>query len=103
MQGFTRHRIATNGLGLNVLRAGQGAPLILLHGFPQNHRAWARVAPTFARHFDVIVPDLRGYGESDAPPDDPAHTTYSKRTMAQDILGLMDFVSPLLTRLQRKT
>ena len=90
MQGFTRHRIATNGLSLNVLRAGQGAPLILLHGFPQNHRAWARVAPTFARHFDVIVPDLRGYGESDAPPDDPAHTTYSKRTMAQDILGLMD-------------
>lgn len=90
MQGFTRQRIATNGIHLNVLRAGQGAPLILLHGFPQNHRAWARVAPAFARHFDVIVPDLRGYGASDAPPDDAAHTTYSKRTMARDITGLMD-------------
>lgn len=90
MQGFTRHRIATNGIHLTVLRAGQGAPLILLHGFPQNHRAWARVAPTLAQHFDVIIPDLRGYGDSDAPPDDPAHTTYSKRTMAQDITGLMD-------------
>lgn len=90
MQGFAQSRIPVGEVTLNVWRAGQGAPLILLHGFPQNHRAWARVAPAFARHFDVIVPDLRGYGASDAPPDDPAHTTYSKRSMARDIVGLMD-------------
>lgn len=90
MDGFSPQRIATNGITLSVHRAGQGAPLILLHGFPQNHRAWARVAPTLAQHFDVIVPDLRGYGASDAPPDDAKHTTYSKRTMARDITGLMD-------------
>jgi haloacetate dehalogenase len=73
-----------------VHRAGAGAPLILLHGYPQNHMSWEKVAPTFARHFDVIVPDLRGYGESDAPPDDTEHTVYSKREMARDIVGMMD-------------
>jgi pimeloyl-ACP methyl ester carboxylesterase len=75
---------------LSVHRAGAGAPLILLHGYPQNHMSWEKVAPGFARHFDVIVPDLRGYGDSDAPPDDTEHTVYSKREMARDIVGMMD-------------
>ncbi len=69
---------------------GAGAPLILLHGYPQDHHALPRVASAFAEHFHVIVPDLRGYGPSDAPPDDPAHTVYSKRAMARDIVALMD-------------
>ncbi|MDG4650457.1 alpha/beta hydrolase [Roseibacterium sp. SDUM158017] len=90
LEGFAQTRIAANGIGLSVHRGGAGAPLILLHGYPQTHMAWERVAPGFARHFDVIVPDLRGYGESDAPPDDAAHTVYSKREMARDIVGLMD-------------
>lgn len=90
IDGFTESRIDCGEIALSVHRAGQGAPLILLHGFPQTHRAWAPVAPELARHFDVIVPDLRGYGASDAPLDDPAHTVYSKRTMARDITGLMD-------------
>ena len=51
-----------------------GPALILLHGYPQNHHCWAATAPGFAAHFDVIVPDLRGYGDSDAPPDDADHT-----------------------------
>ncbi|MGC9419180.1 MAG: alpha/beta hydrolase [Rhodovulum sp.] len=87
---FTRERVATNGLALSVHQAGRGAPLILLHGYPQNHMCWLNVAPTLARHFHVIVPDLRGYGDSDAPPDDADHTVYSKREMARDIVGLMD-------------
>ena len=89
IEGFAQARIDCGEVTLSVHRAGAGAPLILLHGFPQTHRAWARVAPVFASHFDTIVPDLRGYGASDAPPDDPGHTVYSKRTMARDVLGLM--------------
>ncbi len=87
--GFTQRRVATNGIELSVHAGGEGPPLILLHGYPQTHMAWARVAPEFARRFQVIVPDLRGYGDSAAPPDDGSHTAYSKRTMAGDIVGLM--------------
>jgi haloacetate dehalogenase len=87
--GFHRSRIAVSDLALSVQQAGQGEPLILLHGFPQNGLCWWRVAPRLAERFHVIVPDLRGYGLSDAPPDDPGHTAYSKRRMAQDIVELM--------------
>lgn len=90
IDGFTRRRVALPGITLSVLEAGSGPPLILLHGFPQNGMCWSKVAPEFARHFRTIVPDLRGYGESDAPPDDPDHITYSKRRMAEDIIALMD-------------
>ena len=88
--GFARRRIDTGDVTLSMQEAGAGAPLILLHGFPQNGMCWARVAPAFAARHRVIVPDLRGYGQSDAPPDDDAHTVYSKRRMALDITGLMD-------------
>lgn len=90
IEGFTRRRVALPGITLSVQEAGTGPALILLHGFPQNSMCWSRVAPEFARHFRTIVPDLRGYGESDAPPDDPEHRTYSKRRMAEDIVALMD-------------
>ena len=88
--GFTRRRVALPGITLSVQEAGAGVPLILLHGFPENGLCWARVAPTFARRFRVIIPDLRGYGQSDAPPDDAGHDAYSKRRMAADIVALMD-------------
>lgn len=88
--GFTRSRVAANGIRLSVLRGGAGAPVILLHGYPQNALCWRHIAPRLAESHDVIVPDLRGYGQSDAPPDDAAHTAYSKREMARDIAGLMD-------------
>jgi haloacetate dehalogenase len=90
IDGFAQSRIATNGIALSVHQAGRGAPLILLHGYPQNHMCWLNVAPALAERFHVIVPDLRGYGECDAPPDDDAHSIYAKRTMARDITGLMD-------------
>jgi len=90
IEGFAETRVNTGEVALSVHRAGRGAPLLLLHGFPQTHRTWALVAPALAQDFDVIVPDLRGYGGSDAPPDDAGHTVYSKRTMARDLCGLMD-------------
>lgn len=90
IEGFTRRRVALPGIGLSVQEAGTGAPLILLHGFPENGMAWARLAPALARRFRVIVPDLRGYGLSDAPPDDAGHRVYSKRVMAGDVVALMD-------------
>lgn len=88
--GFIRREICANGITLSVQEGGRGAALILLHGFPQNGMCWSRVAPVFARDFRVIIPDLRGYGLSDAPPDDPGHTAYSKREMARDIVAVMD-------------
>ncbi|MEM1079062.1 MAG: alpha/beta hydrolase [Pseudomonadota bacterium] len=88
--GFSQRFVETNGLRLSVHEAGTGDPLVLLHGYPQNHACWGRVAPELAKHFRVIVPDLRGYGKSDAPEDDAAHSVYAKRTMAQDIIGLLD-------------
>lgn len=90
IEGFSQSRIRCGEVELSVHRGGKGEPLILLHGYPQNHHCWERVAPEFAKEFDVIVPDLRGYGDSDAPADDADHTVYSKRQMAKDIVALMD-------------
>ncbi|OAN75207.1 alpha/beta hydrolase [Jannaschia sp. EhC01] len=87
IEGFEASRIATNGIELSVHRAGRGEPLVLLHGFPQNHRCWEKIAPRLAERFDVIVPDLRGYGDSDAPEGVEA---YAKREMALDIVGVLD-------------
>ncbi|MGG7644712.1 alpha/beta fold hydrolase [Rhodovulum sp. YNF3179] len=88
--GFTRRRIDTNGITLSVQEAGNGAPLILLHGYPETGMCWGKIAARLADRFRVLVPDLRGYGESDAPDDDTAHSVYSKREMARDIAGLID-------------
>ncbi|MFN3935940.1 MAG: alpha/beta fold hydrolase [Gemmobacter sp.] len=88
--GFDRNLIALDDISLSVQQAGEGPALVLLHGFPQNGLCWAPVAPDFARRHHVIVPDLRGYGQSDAPDDDPGHTMYSKRQMAADVVALLD-------------
>jgi haloacetate dehalogenase len=88
--GFEKRRIDLGEVSLSVHTGGAGETLFLLHGYPQNHMCWAGIAPEFARSFRVIVPDLRGYGDSDAPGDDPQHLTYSKRRMAQDIVALAD-------------
>lgn len=90
MDGFSARLVDCGAVRLAVHEAGQGPPVILLHGFPQTHMAWARVAPQLAREFRVIVADLRGYGGSDAPADDAGHRIYSKRAMAADVVGLMD-------------
>ena len=75
---------------LFLRRAGNGPPLLLLHGFPQTHRMWRRVAPVLARRFTVVCPDLRGYGDSGCPDSDDAHAPYAKRAMARDMVTLME-------------
>lgn len=90
ISGFTQSFVRCGDVTLSVHRSGAGAPLILLHGYPQNHHCWEKIAPSLAAHFDVIIPDLRGYGDSDAPADDANHTVYSKQSMALDIAGLLD-------------
>ncbi|MFZ4835338.1 alpha/beta fold hydrolase [Rouxiella sp. Mn2063] len=80
----------SNGVTLRAAVGGRGAPLVLLHGHPQNHVTWRKIAPTLAQYFTVIMPDLRGYGDSDKPPSDVLHRNYSKKVMAEDIILLMD-------------
>jgi haloacetate dehalogenase len=70
--------------------AGAGPPLLLLHGYPQTRMCWHRVAPALAERFTVVAADLRGYGDSSAPPDGENHAGYSKRAMAGDMVRLME-------------
>ncbi|MFL6207526.1 MAG: alpha/beta fold hydrolase [Pyrinomonadaceae bacterium] len=87
--GFTRQQINTQGTTINLVRGGRGYPILLLHGYPQTHVCWHRVAPILAERFTVICPDLRGFGDSDKPPSDPEHLAYSKRVLAQDQVEVM--------------
>jgi haloacetate dehalogenase len=91
--GFELTRLRVGDVCLNVRHnladAAARPPLLLLHGFPQTHAMWHRVAPALAGHFAVVMPDLRGYGDSDKPPSDAAHAAYSKRAMAADNVALM--------------
>jgi haloacetate dehalogenase len=87
--GFVERRIATDGAEIFLRTGGEGPPLLLLHGYPQTHVCWHKIAPGLARHATLVVPDLRGYGASSAPPGDAEHRTYSKRAMAQDCLAVM--------------
>ncbi|MEX0808476.1 MAG: alpha/beta hydrolase [Dongiaceae bacterium] len=68
---------------------GSGPPLLLLHGYPQTHVIWHKVAPALAQRFTLVMPDLRGYGASRGPAPDAAHRNYSKRAMAGDMVALM--------------
>ncbi|WP_329546529.1 alpha/beta hydrolase [Streptomyces sp. NBC_01356] len=94
--GFAYHRIpVAPGVSLNVAVGGSGGtPVVLLHGFPQTHLMWRHVATDLAADHTVICPDLRGYGASDKPAEaaelteTDAESTYSKRTMAADIVAL---------------
>ncbi|WP_176059659.1 alpha/beta hydrolase [Paraburkholderia sp. BCC1876] len=78
-----------DGIRINAIRGGNGPALLLLHGHPQTHAIWHKVAPTLARHFTVIAADLRGYGDSGKPPGTHDHGNYSKRRMAADQVALM--------------
>jgi haloacetate dehalogenase len=89
LRGFDTERIDTSEVGISIARGGHGLPLLLLHGYPQTHMMWHRVAPALAEHFTVICADLRGYGDSDKPPGARDHSTYCKRVMAQDQLEVM--------------
>jgi haloacetate dehalogenase len=87
--GFSLDRIDTGEAVLRVRHGGSGPPVVLLHGHPRTHTTWHRVAPLLARDHTVVCPDLRGYGESSAPPTMPDHAQASKRAMARDVLALM--------------
>lgn len=88
--GFAPHRIATpDGQHIHTLVGGSGPPLLLLHGHPQTSAIWHKVAPTLAQHFTLVLADLRGYGDSAKPAGDAGHALYSKRTMAADMLAVM--------------
>jgi haloacetate dehalogenase len=87
--GFDRRRIATSGADINLVTGGSGPPLLLLHGYPQTHLMWRKLAPSFAAEFTVVVPDLRGYGDSAKPPAGPDNAEYSKRALALDQVETM--------------
>jgi haloacetate dehalogenase len=86
---FDLRRIRTTSAEINLRIGGQGPGLLLLHGYPQTHAIWHRVAPELAKKFTVVATDLRGYGDSAKPHGTPDHATYSKRAMAQDQVEVM--------------
>ena len=90
-EGFDSRRVAVNGVELFVRIGGDAAapPLLMLHGFPQTHAIWHRIAQRLRSHFRLVLPDLRGYGDSAKPAGEADHANYSKRTMALDMAELM--------------
>src|SRR6266545_6920845 len=88
-EGFELAMIDVGAVVIRVRQGGSGPPLLLLHGHPQTHVMWHKVAPLLARDFTVVATDLRGYGDSSKPPTTPDHEPYSKRAMARDQIALM--------------
>lgn len=88
-EGFEPRQIRTSGTTINLVQGGSGPPLLLLHGYPQTHVMWHKIAPRLAQDFTVVAADLRGYGDSGKPHGDPEHLQYSKRAMAQDQVEVM--------------
>ena len=88
--GFESRRIRASGATIHVKVGGDGPPLLLLHGYPQTHAMWHKVAPALARDYTVVCADLRGYGDSSKPRGVPGHANYSKRAMALDMVEVME-------------
>lgn len=88
-EGFTNAAADIEGVRIHAIKGGRGPALLLLHGHPQTHAIWHKVAPTLAEHFTVVAADLRGYGDSGKPQGTPDHANYSKRRMALDQVALM--------------
>jgi haloacetate dehalogenase len=89
-EGFIHQQIETRETVINLVWGGSGFPVLLLHGYPQTHVCWHRVAPLLAEHFTVVCSDLRGFGDSGKPPNDAEHSNYSKRVMAEDQIEMME-------------
>ena len=89
-EGFEQHQIEAGGTTINLVKGGDGPPLLLLHGYPQTHTIWHKIAPRLAEEFTVVAADLRGYGDSGKPHGDAEHLAYSKRSMAQDQVEVME-------------
>lgn len=88
-EGFRKDTYLCNGIDIHAVVGGNGPPVLLLHGFPQTHAMWARVAPILAKHYTVVCSDIRGYGDSGKPTATEDLSNYSFRAMAQDQLELM--------------
>lgn len=86
---FKSKKIKTSEAEINLVIGGQGPPLLLIHGYPQSHVMWHKVAPALAKKFTVVATDLRGYGDSSKPKTDETHYPYSKRAMAKDQVEVM--------------
>lgn len=88
-EGFEKRRVSVNGVEIALVRGGTGPGLLLLHGHPQTHAIWHKIANQLATRFTVVATDLRGYGDSSKPDGLPDHSNYSKRVMAQDQVDVM--------------
>lgn len=89
MESFRYERVKTSGAEINVAIGGNGPPLLLLHGNPLTHVSWHKIAPVLAKSFTLVMPDLRGYGDSSKPDGGEDHSGYSFRAMGQDNAEIM--------------
>jgi haloacetate dehalogenase len=87
--GFESRTIKTRGAEIFMRLGGAGPPLLMLHGYPQTHVMWHKIAGELAEHFSLVIADLRGYGQSSCPETDAGHETYSKRSMGNDMVEVM--------------
>jgi haloacetate dehalogenase len=87
--GFQVSKVQTSGATIHVVSGGQGPPLLLLHGAPQSHATWYKIAPDLAKDYTLVMADLRGYGDSSKPEGGKNHENYSKRAMALDGVEVM--------------
>lgn len=89
---FKTNKVEVNGVTINYKICGSGKPLLLIHGYPQTHTMWYKVANELSKDFTIICPDLRGYGDSSKPKGELDHSNYSKKVMAKDMLELMKYL-----------
>jgi haloacetate dehalogenase len=87
---FAHLDVRTKGAVIRLRHGGSGPPLLLVHGNPQNHTCWYKIAARLAKNYHVILPDLRGYGDSSLPEAGPDNVNFSFRAMGQDIFEIMD-------------
>ena len=87
--GFKSAKIKTSGATINLVQGGSGPAVLLMHGYPETHVLWHKIAPKLAEKYSVVAADLRGYGDSSKPEDGNKHANYSKRAMAQDMVDAM--------------
>ena len=94
-EGFTTSRIEVNGVDLHVVHGGGGPAVLLLHGYPQTHVMWHKVAPDLARTCTVIAPDMRGYGDSDKPKAAPGDHFLPEERPGDVVSALLDFYADI--------
>ena len=89
LHNFASMRVDVGDVSIHLRHGGKGPPLLLLHGYPQSHVTWHAVADRLAQRYTLVMPDLRGYGDSSKPAGLPDHSNYSKRVMANDLIAVM--------------